>query len=86
MEVGVRELRDQLRRWLDRVRRGEEVVITERGKPVARLIRVSSPAPVDRLIAAGVITAAERPRGADKTHRRVAARGSVSELVADQRR
>jgi hypothetical protein len=30
MEVGVRELRNNLSRYLDRVRGGEEVVITDR--------------------------------------------------------
>ncbi len=37
MDVGVRELKTHLSRYLDRVRRGETVVITDRGKPVARL-------------------------------------------------
>ena len=38
--VGVRDLRNNLKRYLDRVKAGEEVVITERGKPVARLTLV----------------------------------------------
>lgn len=86
MEVGVRQLRDQLHRWLEKVRKGQEVVITERGKPVARLIGVSSAAPIERLITAGVITRAHRPRRADRTHRRVKTEASVSELVGQQRR
>jgi len=36
MEVGVRELRTNLSQWIARAKRGQEVVITERGKPVAR--------------------------------------------------
>lgn len=86
MQVGVRQLRDELRSWLERVRQGEEVIITERGRPVARLIGVSSPAPLDRLIAAGVVTRAKQAKGAARTHRPVSAKGSVSELVAAQRR
>jgi prevent-host-death family protein len=31
--------------WLDRVRDGEQVVITKRGVPVARLVPVERPAP-----------------------------------------
>ncbi len=56
MDVGVRELRDGLRRWLDAVKRGEEVTITERGMPIARLIGVSSPPSLERLIAEGIVT------------------------------
>lgn len=35
--VGVRELRQNLSRWLRRVENGESFEVTERGKPVARL-------------------------------------------------
>lgn len=86
MEVGVRELRDRLRRWLDAVESGGEVTITERGRPIARLIGVSSPLPLERLIAEGVVTPAKRPRRRDRAHRKVRARGTVSDLVAEQRR
>lgn len=36
--VGVREVRQNLSRYLERVKAGEELVITERGREVARLI------------------------------------------------
>lgn len=86
MEVGVRELRDRLRRWLDAVERGDEVTITERGRPIARLIGVSSPPPLDRLIADGVVAPAKRPRRPDRAHRKVRTKGTVSDMVAEQRR
>ena len=35
--VGVRELRQNLSRWLRRVENGESFEVTERGRPVARL-------------------------------------------------
>jgi antitoxin (DNA-binding transcriptional repressor) of toxin-antitoxin stability system len=35
MEVGVRELRNHLRRHLHRVRDGDEVVVTDRGRAIA---------------------------------------------------
>ena len=40
--VGVREFRENLRAYLDRVKAGDVVVVTERGKPVAR---VTAPIP-----------------------------------------
>lgn len=36
--VGVRELRQNLSKYLDRVKGGEDLVVTERGREVARLI------------------------------------------------
>ncbi len=36
--VGVRELRQNLSRYLDRVRDGHAFVVTERGREVARLV------------------------------------------------
>jgi prevent-host-death family protein len=36
--VGVRELRQNLSRYLDEVKRGSTLVVTERGREVARLI------------------------------------------------
>jgi prevent-host-death family protein len=40
--VGVREFRENLRAYLERVKAGEVVVVTERGTPVAR---VTAPVP-----------------------------------------
>lgn len=58
VEVGVRELRENLATWLDRAAAGEEILITERGRPKARL----SPAEtvLDLLEREGKIT---RPTG-----------------------
>lgn len=36
--AGIREVRQNLSRLLDEVRRGREIVITDRGTPVARLV------------------------------------------------
>jgi prevent-host-death family protein len=46
--AGVREARQNLSALLDEVRKGREIVITERGRPVARLV------PVDRSAGRGV--------------------------------
>lgn len=40
--VAVRELKDRLSEYLALVKAGEEVVVTERGKPVARLAPLPS--------------------------------------------
>jgi prevent-host-death family protein len=86
VQVGVRQLRDELRRWLEAVRRGDEVIVTERGKPIARIIAASAPPPLERLVAAGTVRPAERPPKSSRSYRRVKSKGSVSDLVAEQRR
>lgn len=85
-EVGIRELKNGLSKYIDRVRAGDEVIVTDRGRPVARLIAVD--ASEDRL-ADLVATGAVRAPGSRMRHvpeRRVKAKAPVSDLVAEQRR
>ena len=58
-QVGIRELENGLSRYVARVRRGEEIVVTDRGAPVARLVAVSASDPLAALIADGLV---EPPR------------------------
>ncbi len=61
--VGVRDLKNGLSAYLARVKDGEEIVVTERGKPVARLVPVdSSTDRLNQLIAAGLVTPPRRPK------------------------
>ena len=53
-QVGVRELRQNLSKYLRRVERGERLEVTEHGRPVAVLVPLGGPkGPLDRLVAAG---------------------------------
>lgn len=85
LQVGIRELKNDLSRYVRRARAGDEVVITDRGRPVARLTAVDATTDhLADLVAAGVVRAPEaapRPRGP-----RVVPDGPVSDLVAEQRR
>ncbi len=85
MEAGVRELRDHLSRYLEAVREGGEVTVTDHGKAVARLVPLDQPRTIDRLISDGVISPAQRVKR-PRAGRRIKASGSVSDLVAEQRR
>jgi prevent-host-death family protein len=52
--VGVRELRQNLSKYLRRVERGERLEVTEHGRPVAVLAPIGEPdTPLARLIALG---------------------------------
>lgn len=84
-EAGIRELRDHLSRYLARVQAGEELTVTERGRPVARLVPIGEPRPFDRLVADGVVQLAPSSRRT-RPAKRVPADAPVSDLVAEQRR
>jgi prevent-host-death family protein len=82
--VGVRQLRDHLSKYLAEVKDGGEVVVTEHGRPIARLIPAD--APRDRLaelIAAGRAQAPKRTRR--KLFEPIKAAGTVSDLIREQR-
>lgn len=50
IEVGVRDLKNNLSRYLDQVEEGVEVVVTDRGRPIARL-NGNAGEPTDKLVA-----------------------------------
>ena len=43
VSVGIRELKSHLSEYLRRIRAGETVVITDRGRPVGRIVPVAQP-------------------------------------------
>lgn len=87
MDVAISDLRANLRMWVDQARAGEDVVVTERGIPVARLVAVDAASVVERLERDGLLTRPERsPRPTATGRRRVRSSGPVSDLVAEHRR
>jgi len=85
-EVGVRELHDQLSRYLHYVSSGAEVVVTVRGRRVARLSGVGAADPLADLRARGLVLDPQHSRRPMAGHVRLEAVGSVSDLVSEQRR
>lgn len=84
-EVGVRELHNQLSRYVNHVATGQEVVITMRGKPVARLAPIDVPDPLADLRRRGLVqepTADWRPRPLKDRPRPTE---PVAPLVSEQR-
>ena len=85
-EVGIRELKNGLSGYIDRVRNGEEIIVTDRGRPVARLSSLDATHDhLAELVAAGVV----RAPASNERHipaRRITSKGAVSALVAEQRR
>jgi antitoxin (DNA-binding transcriptional repressor) of toxin-antitoxin stability system len=66
---------------------GEEVVVTDRGVPVARLLGITASLTLERLAAEGVIARPARTQRTSATGRsRPRSRHPVSALVSEQRR
>ena len=88
MDVSVSALRAELKQWIERARDGEDVVVTERGIPVARLSRIGSADLIERLEREGLLTAPSGERvvadGTERTGARVPT--PVSGLVRRLRR
>ncbi|MDH5588328.1 MAG: type II toxin-antitoxin system prevent-host-death family antitoxin [Nitrospirota bacterium] len=87
-QVGVRELKNQLSRYLKRVQEGEEIIVTEHGRSVARLLPVLTSAlkkDLEPLLGEGVVHwSGGKPHGVS---RRPVIRGrSLSEMVIEERR
>jgi prevent-host-death family protein len=52
--VGIRELKQNPSEVVSRVKAGEQIVITERGRPVAKIVPISL-SPLEELIASGKV-------------------------------
>jgi prevent-host-death family protein len=87
IEVGIRELRNRLSHYLGEVAAGRSIVVTDRGKPVARITGPTEEMSAwDRLVAEGKIIPPEKPWTPAASWHRIKAEGSVSDLVKEQRR
>ena len=86
VEVAVSTLRANLSHWLERVRQGDEVVVTERGVPVARLVQVGSSDLLARLEHEGVVAQPSvASRSSARGRKRVRATRSAAAAVSEQR-
>jgi prevent-host-death family protein len=60
--VPTSEYRANLRQWHDRARRGEELIVTDNGEPIVRVIAAEADALLDRLEREGLLRRARRRR------------------------
>ncbi|HET9591308.1 MAG TPA: type II toxin-antitoxin system prevent-host-death family antitoxin [Solirubrobacterales bacterium] len=80
----MRELHDRLSEYLEKVEKGQEVIVTRRGKRIAQITAVEGDRPIDDFIRRGLIRMPKHPKTPARPS--VLAKGSVSDLVKEQRR
>jgi prevent-host-death family protein len=95
MEASIRELKGRLSHYLRRVAAGTEIIVTSRGRPIARLVAEAqsdhepSSAEVRRRIASipGVLLpTGNKPRGAEKPLTIRKGEKSLAQIVLENRR
>ncbi|HWD81102.1 MAG TPA: type II toxin-antitoxin system prevent-host-death family antitoxin [Kribbella sp.] len=84
MDVGIRELRDNLSRHLAEVRSGHTVTVTDHGQPVARIVPVGQPTRLEQLRSEGRVQPARQKK--QPAPEPIRAEGLVGELIDEQRR
>lgn len=80
----MRELHDRLSEYLEKVEQGADLVVTRRGKPVARLSRFEGERPLEALARRGLVRLPTKPRTARAP--RVEVDEPISGLIREQRR
>ena len=65
--AGIAELKAGFSEYLARVKAGEEVLITEHGRPIARIVPLAAAETpgIEELVRAGILRAPDRPFGDD---------------------
>lgn len=91
INAGIKEVKNNLSRYLARVKDGEDVLITDRGKPVARIIKEgkqgqSVRAALSELAQAGVIVLPSKSLDKGPGVSVEAPGKSVSDMVIENRR
>jgi prevent-host-death family protein len=86
VEVGIRELHDHLSRYVQHVVDGGEVLVTTRGRGVARLSPLSDADPLADLRARGLVRDPTRSKRTARRRGSIISSTPVSDLVAEQRR
>ncbi len=89
MQVGIRELKAHLSELVDHAARGEVIVVTERGKPVAQLSPhhpTELPARLTELVRQGAVILASKPLVLPRRGARMHAGHSLGDVVIEERR
>jgi prevent-host-death family protein len=89
--VGIRELKNNLSRFLSRVKSGEALIVTERGRAIARILREEDFAGSDRkqiytLAQQGLVTLRKSELRSKKTLPTQQGGPQLSDMIISERR
>jgi len=87
MTVGIRELKAQLSVYMQQVKAGATLVITERGKPIGRIMPLSpsTEARIQELVQAGLVTWSGRRLAPRAPVARTQGKRTVADLLLEDR-
>jgi len=85
IRVGSRELKTRLGHYLQRVRQGETIVVTDRDEPVAELRPLQGrTVPLQKLAARGIVTLPKRGAATDVPTIRARGAGAAAAVSKDR--
>jgi len=79
--VGIRDLRDNLSRYLDLVRAGTNISITDHGRPIAAIVPMRFSAHALDLAAQGIVRLPLLPKGNPADFPRIEVEGGTQDLI-----
>jgi prevent-host-death family protein len=85
IKAGIRELRQNASDLIRRVIEGETIEVTDRGRPVARIVPLHGRSVMDQLVAEGRATAARNDLLKLKPFPPVSGKRPLSEVLSDLR-
>ena len=85
-KVGVRDLKASLSRYLGLVKSGETIVVTERGRPIARIVPAAIPEHIAGLMAQGRVTWSGKPFAPPRRVFTLKPGPPVSDYITEDRR
>lgn len=91
VSAGIKEVKNNLSRLLARVKAGEEILITKRGRPIARIVKENNGdksirAALEPLVQGGLVTLPNRSILKDRISAVEVPGKPVSEMVIEDRR
>lgn len=86
-EVGIRQLKTHLSRYLRRVKAGETIVVTEHGRPIGRILPTGRPLEerIRDTLEAGILEWNGKPWLREGPSVRLSGERSVSDLIVEDR-
>lgn len=86
MQLGITAFRSEMSRWLNEIKSGGEIILTDRNRPVARITGIHVLPIMEQMEREGLISGPRNKNRVKATGRkRAPVQGSVSEIITQHR-